>query len=106
MAEKNETTLRDYLKWRGDLTFAADPFNEVDNLILCTIAYLNFSRFPQLRQKQPDQAIPMDELAAQMDKRDEQEWQRIKVRKCTQDFYRQPVRKWLKWVLNSLISYT
>ena len=72
MAEKNETTLRDYLKWRGDLTFAADPFNEVDNLILCTIAYLNFSRFPQLRQKQPDQAIPMDELAAQMDKRDEQ----------------------------------
>lgn len=33
-------TLFDYLKWRRDLTFKADPFNEVDALILCRFAYL------------------------------------------------------------------
>ena len=29
----------DYLDWRGDLPFSADPFNAVDNLILSEIAY-------------------------------------------------------------------
>ncbi len=33
--------LFDYLKWRGDLTFKADPFNEVDNLILSSCVYVN-----------------------------------------------------------------
>ena len=33
----------EYLKWRGDLDFDVSPFNEVDALILCQIAYLNFS---------------------------------------------------------------
>jgi len=32
----------DYLKWRGDLSFKKDPFNEVDNLILSYISYTNF----------------------------------------------------------------
>ena len=32
-----ETTVFDYLRWRGDLTFAQDSFNEVDNLVLCII---------------------------------------------------------------------
>lgn len=32
----------DYIAWRGDLTFAASPFNEIDALILSQIAYLNF----------------------------------------------------------------
>ena len=32
----------DYLHWRGDLTFAQDPPNLVDNLILSEIAYCNF----------------------------------------------------------------
>lgn len=32
----------DYLDWRGDLTFAQSPFNEVDNLILSQLVYLNF----------------------------------------------------------------
>ena len=31
-----------YLKWRGDLTFANAPFNEVDNLLLSQIAYVDF----------------------------------------------------------------
>ena len=35
----------DYLDWRGDLTFAERPFNEVDNLILAEICYLDFSGF-------------------------------------------------------------
>lgn len=33
----------DYLKWRGDLSFARDPFNEVDNLVLSELAYIDFS---------------------------------------------------------------
>lgn len=33
--------IKDYLKWRGDLSFKVSPFNEVDNLILSEISYLN-----------------------------------------------------------------
>ena len=29
----------DYLNWRGDVPFPADPFNEVDNLILANLSY-------------------------------------------------------------------
>lgn len=32
----------DYLKWRGDLSFNQDNLNEVDNLILSSISYLEF----------------------------------------------------------------
>ena len=32
----------DYLKWRGDLSFKQDPFNEVDNLCLCHMTYTVF----------------------------------------------------------------
>lgn len=32
----------DYLDWRGDITFEERPFNEVDNLILSVLSYLNF----------------------------------------------------------------
>ncbi len=35
--------LLDYLDWRGDLTFQQAPFNEVDNLILSELSYLDFS---------------------------------------------------------------
>jgi hypothetical protein len=35
-------TMRDYLAWRGDLTFAERPFNDVDALILATLSYLDF----------------------------------------------------------------
>ena len=30
--------IMDYLKWRGDLTFSQDAFNEVDNLLLWIIS--------------------------------------------------------------------
>lgn len=32
----------DYLKWRGDIPFETDPFNDVDNLILAELAYTDF----------------------------------------------------------------
>lgn len=32
-----------YIDWRGDLTFQASPFNEVDNLIMSQLVYMNFS---------------------------------------------------------------
>lgn len=32
----------DYLDWRGDLSFARDGFNEVDNLIFSVLAYLEY----------------------------------------------------------------
>ena len=32
----------DYLKWRGDIPFETDPFNEVDNLVLAELAYADF----------------------------------------------------------------
>ncbi len=32
----------DYLDWRGDLSWEADPFNEVDNLILSQLVYVDF----------------------------------------------------------------
>ena len=34
--------LLDYLDWRGDLTLAQAPFNEVDNLILAELSYIDF----------------------------------------------------------------
>jgi hypothetical protein len=37
----------DYLRWRGDLTFKDDPFNEIDNIILSRISY-----FPLEENKQ------------------------------------------------------
>jgi hypothetical protein len=37
-------SITDYLDWRGDLTFAQSPFNEVDNAILSQLSYVNFDR--------------------------------------------------------------
>ncbi len=31
-----------YIKWRGDLSFEQDPFNEVDNLVLSVLCYTDF----------------------------------------------------------------
>ncbi len=35
--------MMDYLEWRGDLTLSQAPFNEVDNLILSQLAYVDFA---------------------------------------------------------------
>ena len=34
------STIMDYLTWRGDLTFAQSLFNEIDNLILSCLSYV------------------------------------------------------------------
>ena len=34
--------LLDYLDWRGDLTLDQAPFNEVDNLILAELSFVDF----------------------------------------------------------------
>ena len=33
----------DYLHWRGDLAFDTHPLNELDNLILSEICYIDYS---------------------------------------------------------------
>lgn len=35
--------LMDYLAWRGDLSFAASPFNDVDNLLFSMLSFVDFS---------------------------------------------------------------
>lgn len=35
--------MMDYLEWRGDLTFRQAPFNEVDNLLLTELVYVDFT---------------------------------------------------------------
>ena len=35
--------MHDYLRWRGDLSFAERPFNDVDNLVLSALSYLDFT---------------------------------------------------------------
>ena len=38
------SNMLDYLKWRGDLDFKRDAFNEVDNLIFSSLSYIDFGR--------------------------------------------------------------
>lgn len=35
--------IMDYLTWRGDLTFTQSPFNEIDNLILSCLSYVELN---------------------------------------------------------------
>ena len=34
----------DYIKWRGDIAMADSPFNEIDNLILSMLVYVDFEK--------------------------------------------------------------
>ena len=69
--EKNGTVM-DYLRWRGDLPFARDGFNEVDDLVLCIISYINFRRFEDLKTTDPARAVALPEVAARLTEEDEQ----------------------------------
>ena len=58
--------IMDYMDWRGDLSFEADEFNEVDNLILAQLAYVDFEdRY--CRGNAP--AVPLKEASGQFWKR-------------------------------------
>ena len=69
---KYTTTVTDYLTWRGDIPFSADPFNEVDNLVLCIISYINFSRFPELETRSVREAVLLSDVCARLKPEDEQ----------------------------------
>ena len=71
MSEKS-TNAVDYLRWRGDLTFAQDPFNEVDNLLLCVISYIDFASLPELTARNPASAVPMPQVCAALGQKTEQ----------------------------------
>lgn len=46
--------IMDYLDWRGDLTFAQSPFNEVDNLLLSQLVYVDLAGIvpkPEAKEK-------------------------------------------------------
>ncbi|MBR0385904.1 MAG: DUF2974 domain-containing protein [Erysipelotrichaceae bacterium] len=44
--------IRDYIRWRGDISMKQDPFNEVDNLVFTQLAYLYWSN-PDRRKPLP-----------------------------------------------------
>jgi len=44
--------MMDYLDWRGDLTFEVSPFNEVDNLILAQLVYVDFEGIVPERERE------------------------------------------------------
>ncbi|MDD6551580.1 MAG: DUF2974 domain-containing protein [Lachnospiraceae bacterium] len=46
--------IMDYLDWRADIPFSVDPYNEVDNLIFSTMAYIDFDGVvPGLEKDRP-----------------------------------------------------
>ena len=53
-------TLFDYLTWRGDLDLLAVPFNEVDNLILSELAFVDFG---EILPADPSVSLPLKEAA-------------------------------------------
>lgn len=42
-SEINET-MEDYIRWRGDLSFAENPLNPIDNMILCELSYVSYAQ--------------------------------------------------------------
>ena len=73
MAEKNNTTtLWDYFRWRGDLLLTQDGFNEVDNLLLCIVSYIDFRRVARLRSFDPANAMTIGDVCSQLTEEDEQ----------------------------------
>lgn len=73
MDKRQHRNVMDYLRWRGDLTLQSDPFNEVDQLILCILAYLNYRRFPSLQTMASERATALRTLAPLMRREDEQQ---------------------------------
>ena len=65
-------TPMDYLRWRGDLTFRQDSFNEVDNLVLCIISYINFRRITSVHTTEPSAAPTLAQVAPLLTEEDDQ----------------------------------
>ncbi len=60
-----EGNIMDYLAWRGDITFAMSPFNEIDNLILSEIIYADIDKLVPGIDSQ--ETITIEELANQFE---------------------------------------
>lgn len=58
--KKSHSDICDYIDWRGDLTFAQSPLNEIDSLIFCQLSYINFTN---LAPNNFDSSIKLSELA-------------------------------------------
>ncbi|MBE6939844.1 MAG: DUF2974 domain-containing protein [Ruminococcaceae bacterium] len=71
MDREKKTTLQDYLRWRGDLTFAQAPFNEVDNLLLCIISYMDLQKLPLAKSKRPGDALPLSVVCDMLTEEDQ-----------------------------------
>lgn len=54
--------LSGYLRWRGDLSFVQSPFNEVDGLVFCYLAYVNLDG---IAPENPEESITVKEAAEQ-----------------------------------------
>ncbi len=53
------TTIIDYLNWRGDLSFAVTPLNEVDMAIFAELSYFDFSEIFHLEEFTDTQEVPL-----------------------------------------------
>ena len=62
MGEDGMANLLDYLDWRGDLPLDRGPFNEVDNLILAELSFVDFGGIVPGPGEGP--AVPLGEAAA------------------------------------------
>ena len=58
--KKQKSDLCDYIDWRGDLSFADFPLNEVDALVFCQLSYMNFA---ELAPKNFDSSIKLCDLS-------------------------------------------
>ncbi|MBP3886119.1 MAG: DUF2974 domain-containing protein [Cellulosilyticum sp.] len=54
------SNILDYILWRGDLAFNQSPFNEIDNLILAKLSYLNLRG---IVGKKEGRGIPLKKIA-------------------------------------------
>jgi len=73
MSEKRKiNTIWDYLQWRGDLLMTQDGFNEVDNLLLCIVSYIDFRRITQLYSFDVTQAMSIGDVCGLLTEKDEQ----------------------------------
>ena len=56
------SSILDYIDWRGDLTFRASPFCEVDNLILTQLSFVNWEGIAEGKKRR--ESITLREAAA------------------------------------------
>ena len=54
-------SIHDYLNWRGDVPATCDNINEVDNMIFCLLAYVNFEKIYE--HLSPDTPLTLREAA-------------------------------------------